>query len=88
MGCIPTGIPRPLSLTVTVIAGVLQRSGLIEYQRGRVRILNRENLEAAACDCYQITKDLYTNLYAKALPTFVEDHSKVREIRSGNGSSS
>ena len=53
--------------TVTVIAGVLQRSGLIEYQRGRVKILNRENLEAAACDCYGITKNLYANLYKRAL---------------------
>ena len=46
--------------TVTLIAGVLQRSGLIEYKRGRVTILDRENLEAAACDCYKITKALYT----------------------------
>jgi hypothetical protein len=38
--------------TVTVIAGALQRSGLIEYSRGHVRILNREELESAACDCY------------------------------------
>jgi hypothetical protein len=30
--------------TVTVIAGVLQRSGLIEYRRGKVTILNRESL--------------------------------------------
>jgi CRP-like cAMP-binding protein len=49
--------------TVTIIAGVLQRSGLIEYSRGRVRILNRENLEAAACDCYRITRKLYDKLY-------------------------
>jgi CRP-like cAMP-binding protein len=54
--------------TVTVIAGVLQRSGLIEYQRGKVKILDRERLEAAACDCYQITKSLYAGLYSSALP--------------------
>jgi Mn-dependent DtxR family transcriptional regulator len=34
--------------TVTMVAGALQRSGLIEYRRGHVRILNRENLEEAA----------------------------------------
>jgi CRP-like cAMP-binding protein len=54
--------------TVTMAAGALQRSGLIEYQRGRVKILNRENLEAAACDCYQVTKQLYANLYKDKLP--------------------
>ena len=58
--------------TVTVIAGILQRSGLIEYQRGRVKIINRDNLEAAACDCYQITKELYAGLYRKPLPETVE----------------
>ena len=67
--------------TVTVIAGVLQRSGLIEYQRGRVKIINRENLEAAACDCYQITKELYAGLYSKALPGTV-----AHEGRNGRAS--
>ena len=52
--------------TVTLTAGALQRAGLIEYSRGRVRILNRENLESAACDCYRITKSLLTNLYTHA----------------------
>jgi CRP-like cAMP-binding protein len=49
--------------TVTMVAGALQRSGLIEYRRGRVKILNRESLEAAACDCYRVTQQLYFNLY-------------------------
>jgi CRP-like cAMP-binding protein len=50
--------------TVTLIAGVLQKQGLIKYQRGRVKILNRAELEAASCDCYQITKELYASLYS------------------------
>ena len=54
--------------TVTVVAGALQRSGLIEYQRGRVKILDRERLIAAACDCYKITRELFTGLYSRALP--------------------
>jgi CRP-like cAMP-binding protein len=51
--------------TVTMIAGAMQRSGLIEYSRGQVKIPNRENLEAAACDCYPIMKDLYAHAYMK-----------------------
>jgi CRP-like cAMP-binding protein len=54
--------------TVTMVAGNLQRSGLIEYRRGQVKILNQENLEEAACDCYKITKNLYDNLYKQYLP--------------------
>jgi len=49
--------------TVTLVAGILQESGLIEYRRGHVKILNRENLEHVACDCYQVTKRLYHGLY-------------------------
>jgi len=55
--------------TVTLIAGVLQRQGLIKYQRGRVKILDRAELEAASCDCYQITKELYASLYSHPVPT-------------------
>ena len=49
--------------TVTAVAGTLQRRGLIEYKRGRVSIVDREKLEAAACDCYQNMKQLYAGLY-------------------------
>jgi CRP-like cAMP-binding protein len=49
--------------TVTLVAGSLQRANLIEYSRGRVKILNREDLESAACDCYKITRNLLANLY-------------------------
>ena len=51
--------------TVTMVAGTLQRSGLIEYKRGTLHIINRKELEAAACDCYGVTKKLYSNLYKK-----------------------
>ncbi len=51
--------------TVTLIAGELHRKGLIEYSRGKVRILDRAGLESAACDCYGILKNLYFNLYRR-----------------------
>jgi CRP-like cAMP-binding protein len=54
--------------TVTMVAGALQRSGLIEYRRGQVKIINREELEAAACDCYQIIRKLYFGLYKGSQP--------------------
>jgi CRP-like cAMP-binding protein len=47
--------------TVTMAAGALQRVGLIEYQRGRVHILDRERLEAAACECYPVIHRLSNN---------------------------
>jgi CRP-like cAMP-binding protein len=53
--------------TVTTVAGILQRSGLIEHRQGVVRIKDRAQLEEAACDCYRIVRQLYTNLYGKPL---------------------
>jgi len=37
---------------ITAAAGLLQRDGLIEYRRGKLIVLNRRGLEAAACACY------------------------------------
>ncbi len=51
--------------TVTLIAGSLQKAGLIDYRRGQVKILDRVNLEAAACDCYRIIQALQGNLYSQ-----------------------
>ncbi len=53
--------------TVTVVAGILQQSGLIEYSRGRIHILNRARLEAAACGCYKVMQTFYDNLYRRPL---------------------
>ena len=44
--------------TVTVVAGTLQKAGLIKYRHGRVTIMDRENLEAASCECYRAATDL------------------------------
>jgi CRP-like cAMP-binding protein len=49
------GTSRP---TVTVVAGTLQKAGLIKYHRGHVTIVDRGNLEAASCECYQTATDL------------------------------
>jgi len=45
--------------TVTVAAGDLQRKGLIDYTRGRVRIVDRPGLEAASCECYTVIRAAY-----------------------------
>src|SRR5262245_48959514 len=43
------GSGRP---SVTVAAGGLQKVGIIEYKRGQLRVLSREGLERASCECY------------------------------------
>lgn len=41
---------------VTVAAGVLQKTGLIQYGHGHVAITDRPGLEAVACECYGTTR--------------------------------
>lgn len=48
--------------TVTVAAGMLHKSGLIEYARGHVRIINRAGLEDVTCECYRIIRNEYIRL--------------------------
>ena len=38
--------------SVTLVAGTLQKAGLIAYRHGRLKVLDRRGLEAAACECY------------------------------------
>ena len=44
---------------VTNAASALQKNKLLTYSRGRIMILNRAGLEAAACKCYSIIKAEY-----------------------------
>jgi hypothetical protein len=44
---------------VTVAAGALREAGLIRYARGKVTILDREGLEASACECYGVVRTAY-----------------------------
>jgi Crp-like helix-turn-helix domain len=34
----------------------LQRSGTIHYYRGHIRVINRADLEARCCECYDVMK--------------------------------
>ena len=47
---------------ITVAAGALQRSGLIEYHRGDLTVLDRSGLEATACGCYAVDEASYASL--------------------------
>jgi CRP-like cAMP-binding protein len=49
------GASRP---TVTLVAGTLQKAGLIRYHRGQLTIVDRERLEAASCECYRATTEM------------------------------
>jgi CRP-like cAMP-binding protein len=47
------GTDRP---SVSPAAKLLQKNHVIEYDRGSIRILNREELRGAACKCYGVIR--------------------------------
>lgn len=60
--------------TVTLVAGTLQKAGLIEYTRGRVKITNHKGLVNSTCDCYCVTRDLLANLYSRPWSSNGDSH--------------
>lgn len=47
---------------VTAIAKKLQDKGLIQYQWGQIKILDRQGLEEASCECYRILSREFNDL--------------------------
>jgi CRP-like cAMP-binding protein len=52
---------------VTESAGKLQKLGLISYNRGHIVVLDREALEAHACECYAVVKTEFDRLLPYAM---------------------
>lgn len=57
------GVHRP---SITVTAGILQRAGLIRHVSGKVTVLDRPSLEAAACGCYAAVAERFAALLGTA----------------------
>jgi len=47
---------------VTIAAGTLQQAGFIRYARGVITILDREGLEGASCECYEVAREQFGGL--------------------------
>lgn len=41
---------------VTEAAGKLQKLGVIEYHRGKIKVLDRARLEELSCECYEVVR--------------------------------
>ena len=53
---------------VTEAAGNLQKAGLIQYSRGRIKVLDRAKLEKRVCECYAVVKKEYDRLLPYKIP--------------------
>jgi CRP-like cAMP-binding protein len=61
---------------VTVAAGKLQQSGIIEYSRGKITVLDRDRLESLSCECYASVKKETTRL----LPAIAHDSCSLNSV--------
>ena len=50
--------------SVSIAANDLRTAKLIDYERGSIRIVNKEALEEVACECYRVIKKEYEDLYS------------------------
>jgi CRP-like cAMP-binding protein len=48
---------------VSMVANKLRRAGLIDYDRGLIRIIDRQGLKALTCECYEVVKAEFDSLY-------------------------
>jgi CRP-like cAMP-binding protein len=49
--------------SVTLVAQILQQSGMISYKRGHIKLNDRDALQDTACECYQAVKANYDDLF-------------------------
>jgi CRP-like cAMP-binding protein len=55
------GVRRP---GVTEVLQALKGKGLIDYSRGSITVHDKPGLEAASCECYRKTREVYDRLFA------------------------
>jgi CRP-like cAMP-binding protein len=48
---------------VSMVANKLKRAGMIDYDRGLIRIVKRREMEEMTCECYPVVKAEFDGLY-------------------------
>lgn len=52
--------------SITEAAGELRDKGLIDYNRGHIKVLKRPELEKLCCECYSVVREEFTRLLGEA----------------------
>jgi len=64
--------------SVTLVAQSMQATGLIEYRRGTIQVLDRLALENASCECYAIVRKRF-DAFLTPPENAVQDNKKGRK---------
>jgi CRP-like cAMP-binding protein len=63
---------------VTIAAGTLQQAGFIRYAHGTITILDRDGLENASCECYEVAREQFGGLLRKiSVPAKLPSEGRV-----------
>lgn len=72
--------------SITLIAGNLQREGVIKLKRGKIIVLNRSALEAKTCECYYVIANEANRLFnvpsTSASSRFINMEKTIKNYRS------
>jgi CRP-like cAMP-binding protein len=52
---------------ITEAAGLLRNAGVISYNRGHIKVVQRKGLEEGACECYQVVRSELDRLYSQTV---------------------
>ena len=58
------GVHRP---SVSIAASMLRKAGLIDYDYGRLTVLDSKGLEAGSCECYQAMEREFERIFGRPL---------------------
>lgn len=47
---------------VNIVAGSLEKAGLVKHSRKQITVLDWTGLEASSCDCYRVIKDEFSRV--------------------------
>ena len=59
--------------SVSGVASRLQEEGLIEYHRGKVRIVSIDGVERRACECCEVVREQYADIFGKVAVEAIAD---------------
>lgn len=72
--------------SITLIAGNMQREGIIQLKRGKIIVQNRSALEAKSCECYSVTANATNRLLnvssVSATNQFIDTKKSIKNYRS------
>jgi CRP-like cAMP-binding protein len=75
-------------VSVTEAARKLHLAGLIDYRRGRIRVLDKPGLEKRSCECYRFIRQQYERLHRELSRLLSPKRAPGRRRRAGSGAAS